>query len=272
MKGILLKPWKIEFIAEHPNMELQTRRVIKLANKIAPTYERSWVHFNKRYNWWELKGRSEFSNLIEAFVLKPRYQVGETVYIKEAWYYDMFPQEISDGVRDKNAVYYRLDGEVSEQFECWTEFEGWRSPLFMPEWAARYFIVITDVRAERLQEITEEDAIAEGIKVMRGTHQATRHNPITNRLELVGNPESYTARYHYEAIWNSINAKWKRVYNPKLKIYEFWQFPWCEADARLIPKTTQHPERYHCVPNPWVFAYTFEYLIGKQGGTNDTQI
>ncbi len=34
----------------------------------------------------------------------------------------------------------------------------------MPTWAARYFIRITAVRAERLQDISEEDCIKEGIK------------------------------------------------------------------------------------------------------------
>ena len=43
----------------------QTRRVDKLANKIAQSYERTWVHFNKQYNWWELKGRGYISGYIE---------------------------------------------------------------------------------------------------------------------------------------------------------------------------------------------------------------
>ncbi len=41
---------------------------------------------------------------------------------------------------------------------------GWRSPIFMPRWASRLTLRVTDVRVQRLQEITEEDARAEGVE------------------------------------------------------------------------------------------------------------
>jgi hypothetical protein len=40
--------------------------------------------------------------------------------------------------------------------------DKWRPSIHMPEWAARSHAIIKSIRAERVQDITEEDAIAEG--------------------------------------------------------------------------------------------------------------
>lgn len=42
----------------------------------------------------------------------------------------------------------------------------WRSPLFMPRWASRITILVTAIRAERVQDITDDDALREGIPAL----------------------------------------------------------------------------------------------------------
>jgi hypothetical protein len=73
--------------------------------------------------------------------IRPRYQPGEVIYLKEPW------------CTSTKGWIYKFDG---------IEIPQWRNKLFMPERAARHFIQITDVTAQRVDEITEADAIAEG--------------------------------------------------------------------------------------------------------------
>lgn len=73
--------------------------------------------------------------------VRTRYQPGEVVYLKEPW------------CTSTKGWIYKFDG---------IEIPRWYNKLFMPERAARHFIQITDVIAQRLQEITEPDALAEG--------------------------------------------------------------------------------------------------------------
>ncbi len=129
--------------------------------------------------------------------VKPRYQVGEVVYIKEAWatenqYNDLKPSEIPHTAK----IFYLLDGNYDP-------FKMGRicSPLFMMEWMARDFIKFTDVRPERLQEITWQDCVREGI-----------HAPDHEFELLIGN---------YQTLWDSINPEYPWASNPWVWRYEF---------------------------------------------------
>jgi len=81
---------------------------------------------------------------------KPRYKVGETVYIKEKLY-----RNVNNGISFE-------DGEPIPDTN-W----GWKrnvlSPMFMPAKYARLFLRITDINIVWLQNLSDDDAIAEGI-------------------------------------------------------------------------------------------------------------
>ncbi len=169
------------------------------------------------------KDNPNFIHIIPA----PKYHVGQVVYVKETWRY--FGGEEYEYQQEQKCVIYKNDVLVNI-----TDYK-WRSPRLMPAWAARYFIKITDVRPERLQEITEEDAMAEGCTIMAG-------------LTSGGNMGLASARYEYMTLWDSINPKYLWVANPWVWRLAFLQMeqienPHLQRDGRcsFIP----NPDYYH---------------------------
>ena len=203
MKGILFKPDMIKAIRD--KRKTVTRRLagLKEINECPDDWKLSGFNFGVVHFW----NKNDVN--MPAVRVKPReggkYQVGETVYIKEAWagapwQDDLPPSEMSQepGLLAYKAcpedINYCLAGK-------------WRSPLFMPAWAARDFLKITDVRAERLQEITSEDCIAEGIA------KEYRHIFFEK-----------TSRHlidEYKELWNSINKEHPWESNPWIFRYQF---------------------------------------------------
>lgn len=94
-----------------------------------------------------------------------KWQAGERpwLYVRETWageayYDDMPPRDIPD---DACCICYDADGAWSDWDEM-THAGRWRPSIYMPKWASRLSLRVTDMRMERLAEISEEDAIAEG--------------------------------------------------------------------------------------------------------------
>ena len=118
---------------------------------------------------------------------------------KQKW---EFASDRSIGARymDIPPIYIR-----ENKFRNW----GWykRPSIFMPRWASRIDLEITDVRLERVQDISEEDAYREGV------------------IPTVADEPKYTHRYRWPFVllWDSINAKrgysWES--NPMVWVVEF---------------------------------------------------
>ena len=210
MKGILFKPevWQAKLRVLEEYGEAVTRRVIK------PQPRRIDDAFDGTWEWKEKGHYYDDLTLYEELRSKPPYQVGETVYIKEAWAEWINTSEhLASGVISIEEA--RADVIYKATTPNWDEIlkENGnpyliKHTLLMPEWAARYFIKIKAVRAERLQEITEEDAVLEGFQIMPG---------ITSK----GSVGLMSATACFKHLWDSINKDYPWEFNPWVFRYGF---------------------------------------------------
>lgn len=162
-----------------------------------------------------IKGRLDES------YFKSKYSKGDILFVSETWTI----HDLNDGAHCM-MIRYRADGSTALQVEFppsrYAKFEkfyyknGWQSSYFMPREAARLFLRVTDVRLERLQDITEEQAVKEGcldevpfIFIPKGEYHKIP-----------------TARDKFVDLWNSTVNKSEVDYygwnaNPWVWVYEF---------------------------------------------------
>lgn len=104
------------------------------------------------------------------------------------------------------------DGPTDEHHEeLYRYWHSWRSPIHMPRWASRLTLEVTEVRAQRLQEISEDDAIAEGIERQELPLDPDNfHPPGSYGYIASAAPEALiyvTPRDAFAVAWDSINGK-----------------------------------------------------------------
>ena len=199
MQGILFKQDMIKAIVEL--RKTVTRRAIKLPHTCDSVRNgvNTWVAY-------------EALGIYQEYI-KPRYRVGETVYIKEAHYaygYWVFSHGWIFFRDDEMAIQF-ADLEWQHAFTKPSTQEGWykRSPLFLPEQFARYFLKITDVRAERLQEITPLEAVKEGFPCY------LEYNDKWECIKTIAPVDRFRDK------WDSINGKGDFALNKWVFRYEF---------------------------------------------------
>ena len=89
---------------------------------------------------------------------------GGRLWVREAWAVapeldDYSPSHLASLPDLSRVVCYRADGENI----LGADLGRWRSSIHMPWWASRLDLEVVDVRPERLHDITDEDALAEGV-------------------------------------------------------------------------------------------------------------
>lgn len=168
-----------------------TRRPLKLKDfgrSNTPGYE--WTYRDKRMLWNDVN--------TELLLSKCPYGIpGDRLWVKETW------GKHKAGI---DSVVYRADSENQRDKIIDNK---WKSPRFMPRWASRLTLEITDIRVERLQDISEGDSGREG------------------SYYGVGAGNWRNARHIFQELWDSIYGNFNRWdFNPWVWVIEFRRLPW----------------------------------------------
>lgn len=145
--------------------------------------------------------------LVKQFV-KPLWRPGDRPWVRETWQcikYDSMDGDLSYGVEFKDGTRKHFEFDDNERFHQFGKYAfkgGWQQSIYMPKEAARIWLEVTDVRVERLQEITVEDVISEGLEADNEIR-----NPDPSTHESIKSWNLAWAQYVFRELWDSINLK-----------------------------------------------------------------
>lgn len=128
----------------------------------------------------------------------PFGQPGDRLWVRETW--GALPHML--GGFQRESLRYRADGEYQNEHGAWR----WRPSIHMPRWASRITLEITGVRVERLQDISEADAKAEGVSMPDGTPAP---------------PDFWSYQQEFRHLWEQINGPGSWDANPWVWVIEF---------------------------------------------------
>lgn len=163
----------------------QTRRIAQVAGGIALSDITEWVEEPSGFR------RAVFRR---DQIAEPRFTVGDRLYVREAWRTEAAYDDLSpSAMGGEEPIRYDADGaHQSWGYPAISKLGRFRQGMHMPRWASRMTLNVCYVRVHRLQDISEEDAKAEG---MSGEFCD---------YELYGQSKPY--RYEFSGLWNSLNA------------------------------------------------------------------
>jgi hypothetical protein len=209
----------------------QTRRLMRIPPEVAFDPETESLDEGQSkydvlklsaYDWREWEAWSTLRAHGHVRIACPYGVTGDQLWVRESWRAEVRwngyePNAIPEGA----PVFYQATPDPAVR----SRFGRPRSPLHLPRWACRISLRLTDVRVQRLQDITDADARREGIR-FNGDAERPRFQGAPPRGDVFPRLWS-TAREAYFDLWDSLNAKRARVdENPWLWVLEFeWVRP-----------------------------------------------
>lgn len=137
-------------------------------------------------------------------------QVGDRLWVREEWSGDFAWHSIKPSERPPSErLWFWADGNPDDG-----DWERPRPSIHMPRWASRLTLTVTDVRVERLQDISEDDAAAEGWLAPEDRAKAG----------IAEIRDAYPIGW-YAWLWDTINGRGAWDKNPWVAAYTFTIIP-----------------------------------------------
>lgn len=186
---------------------------------------------------------------------RPPYQTGDILYVRETWRVRDCVGDYVNGTKGAE-IEYRAGGDnhiiypADPNFNKWSQGTKWRPSIHMPKEAARLFLRVTNIRVERLQDMTEENVFAEGYE---------DHEPQCYHLVYENYPDSPIPCFAASSSECPLDPPCDHSI-PELFGAEVWNATIKKADRA----------RYGWNANPWVWVIEFE-RIGREEAMEDKQ-
>ncbi len=218
-KSIICSDESVRAILREVNPKTQTRRIVK------PGYDKERQRYARMslFNSIGLVNGAWYGLAFDGVpfindpIKQPRYAPGDILYVKETYVLTNYGDPIyRANFRDRNGDYWSSIAADPDGVK-------WRNPMYLPREAARIFLRIMSVRVERLGDISDEDAIAEGCEGVPCEH----HNTISGGCsDCMNTGWAEPPQIEYMWLWDKLNAKrdggaysWEK--NPWVWVYSF---------------------------------------------------
>lgn len=156
---------------------------------------------------------------LDEYIVKkcPYGQAGDLLWVRET-FHEVPADAGCEMEGDDNYTGWRYKATWKK-----SNYNGWKPSIHMPKAAARIWLQVKEVKVERLHDISEDDAIAEGVKKIgsRWFHYAPSPELLDYAAETGGIPICKSPIVSFASLWVSINGKENFDSNPWLWVIKY---------------------------------------------------